>query len=64
MIYPNLLKEIKKNKDSQEEIAQLLNVSQMTISNKLRGITEWTIGEVELLCEHYDKDYYYLFEKE
>lgn len=59
--FPKLEAEMEKNKESQLAVAKLLNVSQPTICRKLAGETEWTIGEVDILCEHYKKDYYQLF---
>lgn len=59
--FPKLEAEMEKNKESQYAIAKLLNIKQATVSRKLSGKNEWTIGEVDILCEHYKKDYYQLF---
>lgn len=59
--FPKLMAEMKKRKENQNTIAKLLNESQATISRKLAGKFEWTIGEVDTLCEHFKKDYYQLF---
>ena len=61
--YPNLAGEMAKNGENQTTLAELLGLSKPTISRKLSGQTDWTIGEVEKLCEHYGKDYYQLFIK-
>lgn len=61
--YPNLAGEMAKNGENQTILAELLGLSKPTISRKLSGQTDWTIGEVEKLCEHYGKDYYQLFIK-
>jgi len=59
--FPNLVAEMAKNCESQKTVAKLLGVTQPTIHRKLAGKCEWTIGDIEILCEHYKKDYYQLF---
>jgi len=59
--FPKLEAEMKKHKESQYALARLLKVSQPTVCRKLSGETEWNIGEIDILCEHYKKDYYQLF---
>lgn len=59
--YPNLVAEMARNGENQKTIADLLNLTQATISRKLAGLVDWSIGEVEVVCEHYGKDYYQLF---
>ena len=59
--YPNLLLEIKRCGETQDDISKLLNLSRTTVNFKLSGRSEWTISEVEKICEHYDKNYYELF---
>jgi len=59
--YPNLEVEMSRNGDTQKKLADLLNITQQTVSKKLAGKVDWTIGEVEIICEHYNKNYYELF---
>lgn len=59
--YLNLKFEMIKKSETIEDVAKLLGMSKSTFFNKLAGVTEWSIGEIETLCKHYDKDYYYLF---
>lgn len=61
--YAELFIAMKKNGDTQKSIANLLGVSQQSISRKLNGKNEWTISEIDKLCEHYNKDYYELFKR-
>ena len=63
-LYLNLLKEMRKKGEKMQDICQLLDVSYFTLEKRLAGITQWTIGEIETLCNHYNKNYYELFEKE
>lgn len=59
--FPNLVGEMAKRGENQKTLAILLNCHRSTISKKLSGKVEWSIGEVERICEHYGKDYYQLF---
>lgn len=61
--YPNLLAEMAKNKDTQKTLAQIINLSQGSISRKLAGEVEWKLEEVNLICEYYKKTYEELFKK-
>ncbi len=62
--YLNLKFEMIKKSETIEDVAKLLGMSKSTFFNKLAGVTDWSIGEIETLCEHYDKDYYYLFHED
>lgn len=59
--FPKLVSEMKEGQISQTEIARLIGTSQATISRKLAGKNQWRIGEVETICEFFNKDYYQLF---
>lgn len=62
--YPELVAEMAKKGESQTSLAKLLEMSRPAMSNRLAGKTEWTISEIDKLCEYFDKDYYTLFKKE
>lgn len=59
--YPNLVAEMKNNKETRPIIAKMLGITTVSIYRKLVGANDWTISEIEKLCEHYNKDYYELF---
>lgn len=59
--YPGLLAEMAKHGDKQKSLAKLLGLSAPSISKRLLGKKEWSIGEIEKICEYYGKDYYELF---
>ena len=59
--YPNLRAEMARNRETQQDLAELLGVSIPTVWRKLSGIFDWTISEIEIICEHYNKDYNELF---
>lgn len=62
--YSNLVKEMKVNKVSQRKLSKILEIHENSVRKKLDGKTEWTIGEIEALCDYFKKDYYELFGKE
>lgn len=43
--------ELKRRKVSQEELSFRLGLNQTGVSKRLSGQTEWTLGELILLCE-------------
>ena len=62
--YVTLFNLMRENDESQSYLARLLNITPQTVSKKLVGTTEWTIGEIDTLCNHYGKDYYELFKND
>lgn len=64
VLYPNLVGEMAKRGDTQEVLAKLLNLPRGSISRRLSGETEWSISEIDKICEYYKKDYYELFKKD
>lgn len=64
LLYAELVGEMAKRGETQKELGQLIGVnSSAGISRRLSGKIEWSISEVEKICEHYGKDYYTLFKK-
>lgn len=61
--YPELVGEMAKHGDTQKNLAKLLDITYSSVSRRLSGRTEWSISEIEKLCEYYGKDYYELFKK-
>lgn len=59
--YPNLLAEMRRKGETQDDLCKLLGLCRTTVNFKLSGRYEWTIGEIETICNHYEKDYYELF---
>lgn len=59
--FPNLVSEMARNGETQKDLAEVINTDSAGISRRLNGLTKWTIEEVELICEHYNKGYYELF---
>lgn len=62
--YKNIMLEMIKNDETKIEIAEILEITTQSLLSKLRGKTDWKIREIEILCNHWNKDYYELFKKE
>ena len=62
--YPNIIIEMARQGDTFEGLSQILDITRPTLIAKLFGRSEWSIGEIETLCKHYNKDYYELFRGE
>ena len=63
ILFPGLVGEMAKCGDTQKKLGDILNLNRVSIINKLSGKTEWTISEIDILCNHYKKNYYELFKK-
>lgn len=61
--YPELVAEMARKGKTQKEVAKLLGLAHPSISRRLSGEIEWSIGEIDKLCEYFGKDYYELFKK-
>lgn len=61
--YPDLVGEMAKHGDTQKSLATILGITYASVCRRLSGKTEFTISEIEKICEHYKKDYYELFKK-
>ncbi len=59
--YPNLLAEIARSGESNMMVAELLNLSASSFTRRLNGSIEWSKSEIDTLCDHYGKNYDYLF---
>ena len=64
VIYPGLVAEMAKRGETQEVLSKLLGLRRESISRRMTGKLEWSISEIEKICEYYEKDYYELFKKE
>ena len=64
-IYPEIVNQMKKKNEKLGNLVKLLelkNISQ--VSRRLTGENEFTLGEAEILCKHYNIDFWELFRKE
>lgn len=63
VLYPELVGEMAKRGETQKSLAKVLETTPSAVWRRLTGRTEWTIGEVDKICEYFGKDYYELFKK-
>lgn len=59
--FPELVAEMARHGENQGTLARLLDVSQSGISKRLNGAIEWSKGEIDIICKHYEKAYEELF---
>jgi len=59
--YPNLKAEMARRGENQRTIGKLLDLNNTTICRKLLGQIAWSVNEIDILCEHFGKNYYELF---
>lgn len=62
--FPELVGEMARRGDTQKTLGKLLGLTNSAISKRLSGKTEWTISEVDTICDYYKKNYYELFKRE
>lgn len=63
-IYPELVNQMTLRKENLKSMVELLGLKEKSqITRRLSGEIEWTIGEVEILCKHYNMDLWELFKR-
>lgn len=60
-MFANLKLEMIKRGLSARKVAQKLEITEKTFSNKINGKTEFTLSEINALMRLFDKDIGYLF---
>lgn len=55
---------MKENKETQQDIGKLIGNDVSQVSRRLTGDVEWSFSDIEILCKHYNMDFYELFRKE
>lgn len=63
VLYPELAAEMAKHGDTLKSIGKLLGITYASVSRRLAGKNDWTISDIDKLCEYYNKDYYELFKR-
>ena len=59
--YPGLVAEMARRGITQKDIGKIIGVPHGCISRRMNGEIEWSISEIETLCDYFQKDYYELF---
>ena len=63
VLFPEIVKEMERRGETQDDLARLLQLDRSIISKKLSGVVQWTIGDIEVMTLHYNKDFWELFRK-
>ena len=61
--FPELIGEIAKRGDTQRALAKRLGLSYGAVWRRMSGRTEWSVDEINKVCEYYGKDYNELFKQ-
>lgn len=63
-VYSNIIKAIEEKQETQRKVANILGITDVALRFKLSAKYEWTKGEIDTLCKHFNKNYYELFKKD
>lgn len=63
LLFPELIGEMAKRGENQNTLANLLGITPGSINNKMAGRTQWTISEMALISNHYNRDKEELFKR-
>lgn len=63
VMYPNLAAEMARKGESTDDLGKMLGIDKSQAYRKLHGQSKWTLGDCEILYEHYKVDIHKLFEK-
>ena len=61
VLFPNLRAEMARRGETIGDIGKLVGLSYSTIKFRFSGKSDWTISEIETICDYFGKDYYELF---
>ena len=61
--YPVIREELKRRGETLKDLEDVLHIDKSNIGLRVRGLREWTIGEAESLCKHFEKDIWELFKE-
>lgn len=63
MLFPEIVAEMERRGETRKDLARLLELDVSQITRKLNGDIQWTIGDIEVMTLHYNKDFWELFRK-
>lgn len=55
LLYPELIGEMAKHGDNQKTIGDLLGLTRTAINNKMAGRSKWTLSEMIVISNRYNK---------
>lgn len=63
VLFPEIVSEMKRRGETQSDLARILQLDVSQVCRKLKGEVQWTIGDIEVMTLHYNKDFWELFRK-
>lgn len=63
-MYKEITNQMTRRKETQQDIANLLEIDRSQISRKITGQVNWNMNEIKTLCKHYNMKFEKLFRKE
>ena len=63
VLFPEIVAEMERRGETRKDLARLLELDVSQITRKLNGDIQWTIGDIEVMTLHYNKDFWELFRK-
>ena len=63
-MYKEITNQMHKKKETQQDLANLLEVDKSQVCRKILGQVEWHMNEILILCKHYNMKFEKLFRKE
>ena len=62
--YPIIREELNKRGQTLKDLENVLHIDRTNIGLRVRGKREWTIGEAEILCKYFNRDFWELFRED
>ena len=62
-LFPEVVKEMEKRKETQSDLAKILNLDVSQVCRKLKGEVAWTFGDAMIMTKHYRRGLWELFKK-
>ena len=63
VLFPEVVKEMEKRKETQTDLARLLHLDTSQACRKLKGEVAWTFGDAMIMTKHYRRGLWELFRK-
>ena len=63
ILFPQIVAEMEKRGETQQDLANILELDRTQVTRKLNGEVQWSIGDIEVMTLHYNKDFWELFRR-
>lgn len=63
-LYPEIVNQMNKHNERLKDLKDLLGLADISqVSRRISGYLQWSIGDIEILCKHYNMDFWKLFKR-